>query len=157
MIGPPGTNFRLVAGVYPPAGFVASDILVPSSLLLRREALSQMGGRKDYRSISRNPDLDFVQRAFKLGCRFASTKELTLFKFNSALRKNCYVEKPCYEQAAYVARIESDRWFMLREALAIAKVHLLRLPMQMPDFPPPPNEEALGWEVSQYRKFRGLE
>jgi hypothetical protein len=125
--------------------------------MLRRESAVQLGGWKDYRSISRNPDLDFVQRAWKMGFRFASTRELTVFKFNSALRKNSYIEKPCHEQAAYIARIESERWFMLREALAIAKVHFFRLPMRAPDFSPPPDEEALGWEVSQYRKFRGLE
>jgi glycosyltransferase involved in cell wall biosynthesis len=157
MIGPAGTNFRLVTGAYPPTGFVASEILVPSSLMLRQESAVRLGGWKEYRTISRNPDLDFVQRAWKMGLRFASTRELTVFKFNSALRKNSYVEKPCHEQAAYIARIESDRWFMLREALAIAKVHFFRLPMRAPDFPPPPDEEALGWEVSQYRKFRGLE
>jgi glycosyltransferase involved in cell wall biosynthesis len=157
MIGPPGTNFRVINGIYPQGGFVGSDALVPSGLMLRRHAVARIGGWKDYRTISRNPDLDFVHRAWKAGCRFASTGEMTVFKFNSALRKNSYLEKPCHEQAAYIARIESDWWFMLREALAIAKVHLFRLPMRAPNFSPPPNEEALGWEVAQFRKFRGLE
>jgi glycosyltransferase involved in cell wall biosynthesis len=157
MIGPAGTNFRVINGIYPSSGFTASEALVPSGLMLRQEVAVKIGGWKDYRTISRNPDLDFVHRAWQAGCRFASSGELTVFKFNSALRKNSYLEKPCHEQAAYLARIESDRWFMLREALAIARVHWLRLAMQAPAFSLPPNEDALGWEVSQFRKFRGLE
>jgi glycosyltransferase involved in cell wall biosynthesis len=157
MIGPAGTNFRVINGIYPKGGFAGSEVLVPSSLMLRRHVPALIGGWKDYRTISRNPDLDFVERACKHGCRFASTGELTVFKFNSALRKNSYLERPCHEQAAYIARIESDRWFMFREALSIARIHWNRLPMSAPDFSPPPNADALGWEVSQFRKYRGLE
>lgn len=157
MIGPPGSNFRVLNGIYPDGGFAAADILVPSCLMLKREAATRIGGWKDYRTIWQNPDLDFVQRACQAGCRFASTGELSVFKFNSALRKNSYVQKPCHEQAAYIARIESDRWFMLREALAIARIHWQQLPMTAPNFSPPPNKDALGWEVSQFRRFRGLE
>ncbi len=157
MIGPAGSNFRVLNGIYPREGFAACEALVPSCLMLQREAALRIGGWKDYRTISQNPDLDFVQRAFQAAYRFASTGELTVFKFNSALRKNSYLEKPCHEQAAYIARIESERWFMCREALAIARVHWLKLPMSGPQFSAPPNEEALGWEVSQFRKYRGLE
>jgi hypothetical protein len=157
MIGPEGSNFRVLNGIYPDAGFCAAEILVPSCLMLKRGAAVRIGGWKDYRTISQNPDLDFVQRACQAGLGFASTGELTVFKFNSALRKNSYVEKPCHEQAACLARMEADRWFMLHEALAIARVHWNRMPMSGPNFSPPPNEDALGWEVSQFRKFRGLE
>jgi glycosyltransferase involved in cell wall biosynthesis len=157
MIGPFGSNFRVINGIYPPEGFTAAEALVPSGLMLRRGIPEQIGGWRDYRTIHRNPDLDFVSRAWKVGCRFASTEELTVFKFNSAFRRNSYVEKPCHEQAAYVARIESDRWFLFREAFAMGKARLFREPMQAPKFSPPPDAEALGWEVSQYRKFRGLE
>jgi glycosyltransferase involved in cell wall biosynthesis len=157
MIGPAGTNFRMITGVYPQGGYAGAEILPPSGLMPRRAVAEQIGGWKDYRTISRNPDLDFAKRALEAGCRFVSTEELTVFKFNSALRKNSYLEKPCHEQAAYLARIESDRWFMLREALAIARVHFFQLPMRAPAFSSPPNEEAMGWEVSQFRKFRGLE
>jgi len=46
---------------------------------------------------------------------------------------------------------------MLKEAIAIARVHWHRLPMQTPGFTAPPDEQTMGWEVSQFRKFRGLE
>jgi glycosyltransferase involved in cell wall biosynthesis len=157
MIGPPGSNYRILNGIYPRGGYAGAQAIVPSGLMVRRTVTQQIGGWKDYRTIARDPILDFVRRALDAGCRFASTKELTVFKFNSALRKNSYIEKPCHEQAAYVERIESDRWFMLREALAISRVHMFRLPMHGPKFSPPPDDQALGWEVSQFRKYRGLE
>lgn len=157
MIGPPGSNFRMVTGIYPEGGYAAGEILPPSGLMLCRDVAQAVGGWTDYRTISINPDLDFVTRLRKAGRRFVSTGELTVFKFNSALRKNSYIEKRCDEQAAYIARIEAERWFMLREARALARVHGSRQPMQAPEFTPPPNDKALGWEVSQFRKYRGLE
>ena len=66
-----------------------------------------MGGWKDYRTIARNPDTQFAYDGFLAGSRFVSTGELTVFKFNSALRKGSYVEKPSHEQARYLRRI---RW-----------------------------------------------
>jgi len=87
MIGPAETNFRVLNGIYPEGGYCGSEILVPSGLLMRRATAERIGGWSDYRAISRNPDLDFVQRALEAGCKFASTTELTVFKFNSALRK----------------------------------------------------------------------
>jgi GT2 family glycosyltransferase len=156
MIGPEGTNFRVINGVYPRSGYDGTT-LVPSGLMLRREVARRIGGWRDYRTITQNPDLDFVSRARLAGYRFASTGELTVFKFNSALRKNSYIDKPCHQQTAYLMRIEQERWFMLREALSIARVHFRRLPMLVPAFPPAPDSQAPGWEVSQYRKFRGLE
>lgn len=156
MIGPPGTNFRVITGVYPRGRYQCREALVPSGLMLKREVPAKIGGWKDYRLISRSPDLDFVARARDAGYRFASTGALSVFKFNSALRKNSYILKPCHEQQEYIARMESERFFLLREALAVAKVHALRLPMRTPNFTPPPNDEARGWEVKQYHRFRGL-
>jgi glycosyltransferase involved in cell wall biosynthesis len=157
MIGPQASNFRVVTGFYPSRGYDDTGGLPPTGLMHRREVARRLGGWKDYREIWRNPDHDFVFRAWKAGFRFVSTRELTAFKFNSALRKNSYKEKPCHEQAAYTKRIESTPWFALQEALAIARIHLLRLPMQAPVHAPPPGPRTPGWTVSQYRKFRGLE
>lgn len=157
MIGPQGTNYRVVTGVYPWRGYNGKRGLPPSGLMHRREITSRIGGWKDYRETWRNPDADFVFRAFEAGCRFVSAGELTVFKFNSALRKNSYVEKPIQEQMDYLRRIRGNRWFMREEALRIANVHLRRIPMTAPVHPPPPDPHTPGWQVSQYRKFRGLE
>jgi glycosyltransferase involved in cell wall biosynthesis len=157
MIGPPGSNFRLITGIFPEGGFRGAESLVPSGVMFRRAVMEKVGEWKDYRTIPITPDLDFVRRAVDAGFRFESTRELTVLKFNSALRKNCYREKASDEQAACMQAIESDRWFMLREALRVAKVHWFREPMQSPEFDPPPEGAEMGRRVAQYRKFRGLE
>jgi glycosyltransferase involved in cell wall biosynthesis len=157
MIGPAGTNFRVVSGFYPPSGYDGVHGLPPSGLLHRLDVAARAGGWRDYRTVWRNPDTDFVYRAWEAGCRFVSTRELTVFKFNSSLRKNCYVEKPSHEQARCRQRIADDRLFLLKETLAIASAHLRRVPMETPRHAPPPEPHTPGWQVSQYRKFRGLE
>ncbi len=157
MIGPEGSNFRDITGIYPPDGYDGTKGFPLSGIMHRREAIARIGNFKDYRAICQNPDLDIVFRAFEAGLKFVSTNELTVFKFNSALRKNCYREKPCHEQRRYTQRIEKHRWFYLREWLDIARVHYFRLPVRILEIPKPPTPETLGWYVSQYRKIRGLE
>ena len=155
-IGPAGTNLRLVNGRYSSNGYDGKKGIPPSGLMHRREVPHQIGGWRDYRTIWRNPDTDFVYRAFEAGLRFVSTGELTVYKFGSAYRKNSYIEKPSHEQAAYYQRIEKSRWFLLEESFAIAAVHYRRLPMLVPAMPTPPKPHTPGWEVSQFRKYRGL-
>jgi glycosyltransferase involved in cell wall biosynthesis len=157
MIGPAGTSFRTIVGIYPPGGYDGVEGLPPSGLLHRREIAEGIGGWRDYREIWRNPDTDFVYRAWEAGVRFVSTGELTAFKFPSALRRNSYRDRPSHEQATYRRRIQDDRWFMLREVLAIAWVHLRRLPMRVPIHATPPDPHTPGWQVTQFRKYRGLE
>jgi glycosyltransferase involved in cell wall biosynthesis len=157
MIGPPGSNFRLVTGIYPRQGYDGKQGLTIAGVMHRREVLSILEKWKDYREVWRNPDVDFEYRALEGGLKFVSTGELTVFKFNSSLRKDCYIHKPSHEQAEYCKRIEKKRWFMLRETLAISRVHLFRLPMRALTVPPPPSPHTPGWNVSHYRKFRGLE
>jgi glycosyltransferase involved in cell wall biosynthesis len=156
MIGPEGSNYRVLSG-YPEEVANPRAVLPPSGMLIRREALERSGGWSDYRTTSLNPGLDFLLRLRNTGSRMVATGELTVFKFNSALRKNSYRERPCHEQAAYVRCIERDRWFTLREAMRIIILRARRLPVHAPDFSQPPNADALGWEVSQFRKYRGLD
>lgn len=158
LIGPSGTNYRLVHGIYPATGYDAVKCLPPSGLMHTRQVYERIGEWQDYRTIWRNPECDFGYRAFLEGFRFVSTNELTVFKFNSTLRKNCYIEKPCHEQQAYLARIRKEPWFLLKEMLAVARVHMLKLPMESPIVvPPEPSPHTPGWHISHYRKFRGLE
>jgi glycosyltransferase involved in cell wall biosynthesis len=157
MIGPKGTNLRIITGIYPPEGYDVRRGLPPSGLMHRREVVEQIGYWQDYRTICRHPEGDFVHRGFEAGLKFVSTGELTVFKFNSAFRKNSYREKPCHEQRRYVRRMERYPWFQLQEALYVARVHHFHLPVQAPVFPAPPAPDTLGWEVSQFRKVRGLD
>jgi glycosyltransferase involved in cell wall biosynthesis len=157
MIGPPDSNYRIVTGYFPESGYDGKQGFSPSGLLHRRDVIAKIGGWRDYRTIWRNPDVDLEYRAFEAGLKFVSTRELTVFKFNSTLRRNCYREKPCHEQAACTARLERSRWFMWREAMQIARLHILKPPVHVPESAPPPAPNTLGWHVTQYRKIRGLD
>lgn len=157
MIGPEGSNFRLITGYFPESGYDGKQALAPSGLMHRRDVVSRIGGWKDAAETWRNPDADLEYRAMEAGLKFVSTRELTVFKFNSTLRKNCYRERPCHEQAAYTAQIERRRWFMLREAMRIARLHILKPPVRIAKIAPPPAPDTPGWNVAQYRKARGLD
>ncbi len=157
MIGPQGTNCRVVSGIYPNSGFDPNRGLAPSGFLHKREVFERIGGWKHYLRISHVPEAEFVHQAFLAGFRFVSTGELTVFKFNSAFRRNSYIEKPCHEQTAYLERIRKQPWFLLHETLAIAWIHLWRLPMHAPAVAAPPSPQTPGWYVTQFRKIRGLE
>ena len=157
MIGPAGSNFREINGYFPESGYDGRQGLTPSSLMHRRDAISKIGGWKHYREVWRTPDVDLEYRAFEAGLKFVSTYELTVFKFNSAMRKDCYRDRPCHEQADYSRRIARERWFMAREAMRIARLHIFKPPVPIPAIPPPPAPDTPGWHVSQYRKMRGLD
>ena len=157
MIGPGHSNYRHISGYFPESGYDGKQGMSPSGLLHRRDVISRIGEWKDYRTIWRNPDVDLEYRAFEAGMRFVSTRELTVFKFNSTLRTNCYREKPCHEQAACTARLERSRWFMLWEAMRIAHLHISKPPVRVPQIEPAPHPHTPGWNVTQYRKMRGLD
>jgi glycosyltransferase involved in cell wall biosynthesis len=156
MIGPEGSNYREIAGLYPRSGYDGKQGIPPSGLMHRADVVQRIGGWNDYRAVWRNPEVDFEYRAFEAGLKFVSTHELTVFKFNSTLRKNSYRDKPCHEQTAYCKRIENDRFFLLKESCEIARVHWRRLPVEIVSIPPPATQTP-GWNVEQYRKLRGLE
>lgn len=54
------------------------------------------------------PDVDFWRRAHAAGFQFAFVPRLTAIKFPASGRRNVYRERPSHEQAARLARIESD-------------------------------------------------
>lgn len=156
-IGPAGSNYRLIDGIYPASGYNPVKSFAPSGVMITREVYDRIGKQQDYRTIWRNPDAEYQYQAHLAGFRFASTGELTVFKFNSVQRKNSYVEKTCHEQAEYVNRIQKERWFLFKETLEVARIHWRRLPIHSMAVPPPPTPETPGWYVTQYRKIRGLE
>ena len=102
-----------------------------------------------------------MRRAYDHGARFAHVDALTVFKFNSAYRRNGYIEKPSREQARYTNRIEGERGFVYRElaAVSMTQVRSFFSPIDkaLPQLPKAPNPLPAGWHVTQYRRIRGLE
>lgn len=151
-LGPAGSRFRLLQGLAPPGDYVP-----PSSIVHRAAIARQIGGWRDYREIALPPDADFMRRAHQHGAIFTSVPALTVFKFPSALRANSYRDRPSHEQARYAERMVSERAFIHRELAALGALRLRRAPTRIPQLPPRPDPLPPGWEVTQYRRIRGLE
>lgn len=154
MLGPPGSHIRLLT---PRGRYREGQGIPPSTMMHVREMGAEIGGWRDFRKIELPPDAEFVLRAFQAGKRFGATKTLTVFKFNSALRPNCYREKPCHEQAEYIRRIRSEKNFIKNERRAIKADAAFGAPFRVPGMPEPPNPLPPGWTMTQWRRIRGLE
>ncbi len=130
--------------------------ITPPSAILHGTELGREIGWRDYRTIVEGPDHDFIRRATERS-GMLNVPELTVFKFPSAWRKNSYVEKPSHEQAAYVERIENEPDFVERELAAMRRVQLR--PNEWPGhvLDNLPCTVRPGWQVTQFRKARGLE
>jgi len=155
--GGPGSSYKEVSGSFSGGRYDPIKCSAPSALMFRRSVYEKIGDWLDYRKIPINPECDYQYRAYLAGFRMASTRALTVFKFNSTFFRNCYIEKPCEMQRQYRERILSQRTFLLRETLDIAQVHLRKLPMYAPAVPPAPEPNTPGWHISYYRKLRGLD
>ncbi|HYV38213.1 MAG TPA: glycosyltransferase [Gemmataceae bacterium] len=156
MIGPEGSNIRVVTGESLSGRYERGMLVVPSSMMHRRSMVKDIGGWRDFRTIPVAPEMDLLTRAFDGGKRFTPVSALTVFKFNSAYRPNSYVEKPCHEQAEYVRRIQHEPDFVAREWNEINRVKELGLVAHYPAVPEVPHPKPLGWEVHQSRRIRGL-
>jgi hypothetical protein len=81
---------------------------------------------------------------------------LSVFKFNSAFRRNSYIERRSDEQAEYIRRIKEEPDFLIRELSAILRSEIIRHPEDVPrahdwrDQPP-------GTAIRRLRVVRGLE
>lgn len=155
-LGTTESNVRLLKNQFPCGRYDVVQALTPSGTMHRRYMIDKVGLWKDYRTIWRTPEADFQLRAYEAGMKYCTSREMTVFKFVSTFRKDCYHARRSDEQAHCVARLERDRWFVPREVARMARIHLRRLPMQLPKIPPPPEQTTPGWAVTQFRKLRGF-
>jgi glycosyltransferase involved in cell wall biosynthesis len=156
VIGPRGSRIRRLGGHNPRGGREIGQHIAPSSMLHRAELPERIGGWRHYSDILDPPDVEFVDRAQRLGARLTHVNALTVFKFPSGLRPNSYVERPDHEQAAYMYRIRGERGFIMRELAALTFRRMLPLAVRAPSYEPPPNHEP-GWLVKKARRVRGLD
>lgn len=160
-IGPAGSGIRLVNGISASGRYERGMVVPPSSMMHSLEMAREIGGWKDYRTIHLPPDIDFVNRAFDHGARFAPVNALTVFKFNSAWRPNSYRNGRSDEQAECVRRLQTDGDFLERELLDIVTAYVLNKPHWPPNVKvhgvPAGETQPPGWIVEQWRGIRGLD
>lgn len=161
LLGPLGGGYRALRGVSRGGRHSPALWIPPSSVAHRKSLVDEIGPWRDYRTMERPPDIEFVQRAFEQGKRLVPVNALTVFKFASAYRRNSYVEKPSHEQERYLGRIESERGFVYRElgsvAFATFRSLFVSISKDLPQLPEPPDPLPPGWHVTQWRRIRGLE
>jgi len=157
VLGPPGSNMRVLAGLSPSNTYERGRWLPSSCLLHHRSLVDQVSGWRDYRELEVSHDIEFLMRAYDHGARFARVPALTVFKFTAGWRPNSYRDRPSHEQARYMRRMERERTFIVRELAAITALSLLPLPRRLPRPPDPASGQGLGWAVTHSRRVRGLD
>jgi hypothetical protein len=123
----------------------------------KRSLVSEIGYWKKYTELHTAPELDFLYRAKLNGSRSVIAKNVTVFKFPSAWRRDSYRLRRCDEQVDYALRIKTEPDFLEREIIDAAfayeqgKTEGPRFGIKNPRFRPP------GWVIEQYRRVRGLD
>ena len=120
----------LVAMVPPPASgkpitTALPEWRPPSSMVHRRPAAEKIGGWRDFRDMSITPEGDFCIRMAAAGHKLQFVPRLTAIKFPALWRRGVYRERPCDEQAAWLARIRSEPDL---EMVELAKIVATRKP-----------------------------
>ena len=156
LIFPPPSPLRIISGLNPSGEFECDLGVPPSSLLHRRAVFTEIGGWKDYRTLSEEPEVEFLRRALEAGKKFVCSKNLSVFKFNSAFRPNSYIEKSSHEQARYMQRLKEEPDFQMRELAAIIHSQIIRHPEDVPRAHDWKNEPP-GTAVKRLRILRGLD
>jgi glycosyltransferase involved in cell wall biosynthesis len=156
-IGPKPEQLRRVVGL-PNSGRFGPDkvhIFTPA-VMHRRGIARQVGGWRDWTTLYQPPPQDLWDRILALDPLLLTLSEITVVKFNSAARKDSYIEQPCDEQADYFQRIQAEPGFLYRELLHALDAQA-RCIKAIKVLPPKPVDAKPGWEIDQYRQMRGLE
>ncbi len=156
LVFPPPSPLRVVSGLSLSGEFEPGLQVPPSSLMHRRDLLGAIGGWQDYRTIREDPEVNLLRRAFAVGKKFVAVPSLSVFKFNSAYRRNSYIEKPFHEQAEYLRRMRAEPDFLERELADIIRSNICRHPEDVL-VPPAAKDDSLGENVARSRVLRGLD
>ena len=107
LFGPDDSGVRGIAGLFPTGAYGPKDFVPPSAFAHTREMYGDGVRWRDPDLIALPVDAAFLADMAATGRRFATTDELTCFKFNAAWRRDAYRLKPVEEQERMLARIES--------------------------------------------------
>jgi glycosyltransferase involved in cell wall biosynthesis len=80
----------------------------PSSVMHRRSMIDKVGYWRHFRELRATPEADLWARFEAAGYRIVFVPRLTAIKIPAGWRRGVYRERPCEEQAAWLARIRSE-------------------------------------------------
>jgi glycosyltransferase involved in cell wall biosynthesis len=156
MYGPPGSGIRQVTGIFVEGRWRRHDFAPPSSLMHRRELIDRIGPWAHPEQTAMPVDCELLRRAFQAGAQMAQTAKLTVFKFNSAWRRDSYLNRDTSEQREMAARLRAQPDRCVEEewaALMRAKMEYLCPEVRIPEH----FEDAPGSLHRKYLRMRGLD
>lgn len=155
LYGPEGSGWRAIAGLFPSGGFAAGDFVPPSAFAHARALHGDAVLWRDPDLVELPMDALFINELKASGRKFASTHELTCFKFNAAYRRDSYRTRPVADQQRMLERIESGIDFRHAELLDVlqavvaSRFGLIRAP--------PTAGLEKGSVVRANRRYKGLD
>ncbi len=156
MYGPPGSGFRGLSGLFVCNRHRIDDFVPPSSIMHRRSLIDRIGPWPNPEEVGDPVDGDLLRRAYAAGARPHSTERLTVFKFNSAWRRDSYLRRDTSEQRRMLERLTADpgrcaeeEWAGLMRAMR--EKRLIETHMQ------PAGVASPGHFYHEYMRNRGLE
>jgi len=153
LYGPPESGIRGVSGLTLPRPGERLRFTPPSSILHRRDLVARIGPWKDHRTIRLPHDHEFLLRAWEHRQSFALTGRVSVFKFPAAWRPDIYRTRDTAEQAALLARMETEPDFLERELLDVVLAYATARGVDIgtsPDAPP-------GDLVDRSKVYKGAE
>jgi glycosyltransferase involved in cell wall biosynthesis len=156
VLGPPGSRFRHLSGMYADVDLPPGIWLPPTSIVHQADLTRRIGGWPTWEEGGGPPDIAFIDRVRESGARLKRVLALTAFKFPSSMRTNTYRDRPSHEQETYMRRIEDERFFIERElaALTLRQLSPLKSRVQQPSEADRTDPEAL---LAWLRRVRGLD
>ena len=104
---PPGSRYYRITGLFDDPGTAETEFFPPSSFAHRRDVTERIGLWRDPTLIRAPADCEFLLRAVRKGCRFASTKTITVHKFAAGHRYLSYRFPSGLEQERMLRRLRS--------------------------------------------------
>ncbi len=157
VLGPKGTRTRRLSGLSATGAREMGNWIPPCTILHRTEMGRRIGGWGDWRRLAAPVDVEFIDRAQASGARMLGVPSLTAFKFPATARPRSYVERPSHEQAEYLRRIATRRWFVAGELARALARQVSPLPERPHTDPAALQPGEPGELTRRLRRIRGLE
>ena len=104
---PPGSRYYHITGIFDDPATAQRDFFPPSSIAHRREVVDRIGAWRDPNEISAPADCEFLLRAARSQCSFASTGTITVHKFAAGHRYLSYRFPSGAEQERMLERLSA--------------------------------------------------
>jgi glycosyltransferase involved in cell wall biosynthesis len=112
LVGPESAFFDIA----PLAEAYIPGLSIPPSLLMhRRSVVHKVGGWRDYRQLTIDPEADLCRRIHDAGFRIGFLPRLTTIKFPAAWRRDAYGRREAKEQRIWFERIAREQDLESRE------------------------------------------